>query len=62
MAWVGSPSDADWQRSRYRAFVASEEALVVAAIAAGQPVHRSLAAPPQAVLGVRIAGEVSRAA
>jgi hypothetical protein len=39
-----------------------EEALVAAAIAAGQPVHRSPSAPPAAVLGVRIAEKVSRAA
>ena len=39
-----------------------EEALVVAAIAAGQPVHRSPSAPPAAVLGVRVADKVSRAA
>jgi hypothetical protein len=38
-----------------------EEALVAAAIAAGEPVHRSLSAPPAAVLGVRIADKVSRA-
>jgi hypothetical protein len=39
-----------------------EEALVAAALAAGQPVHRSPSAPPAAVLGVRIADKVSRAA
>jgi hypothetical protein len=39
-----------------------EEALVAAAIAAGQPVHRSPSAPPAAVLGVRVAEKVSRAA
>jgi len=39
-----------------------EEALVAAAIAAGQPVHRSPSAPPAAVLGVRVADRVSRAA
>jgi hypothetical protein len=39
-----------------------EEALVAAAIAAGQPVHRSPSAPPAAVLGVRIEAKVSRAA
>jgi hypothetical protein len=39
-----------------------EEVLVAAAIAAGQPVHRSPSAPPAAVLGVRIAEKVSRAA
>ena len=39
-----------------------EEALVVAAIAASQPVHRSPSAPPPAVLGVRIAEKVSHAA
>jgi hypothetical protein len=39
-----------------------EEALVVAAIAAGHPVHRSPSAPPAAVLGVRVADKVSRAA
>jgi hypothetical protein len=39
-----------------------EEVLVVAAIAAGQPVHRSPSAPPAAVLGVRIVDKVSRAA
>jgi hypothetical protein len=39
-----------------------EEALVVAAIAAGEPVHRLPSAPPAAVLGVRVADKVSRAA
>jgi hypothetical protein len=39
-----------------------EEALVAAAIAAGQPVHRSPSALPTAVLGVRVADKVSRAA
>jgi hypothetical protein len=39
-----------------------EEVLVVAGIAAGEPVHRSPSAPPPAVLGVRIADNVSRAA
>jgi hypothetical protein len=39
-----------------------EEALVAAAIAKGQPVHRSRSAPPTAVLGVRVADKVSRAA
>jgi hypothetical protein len=39
-----------------------EEALVATAIAAGQPVHRSPSAPPAAVLGVRMADKVSRAA
>ena len=39
-----------------------EEALVAAAIAAGEPAHRSPPAPPAAVLGVRVADEVSRAA
>jgi hypothetical protein len=39
-----------------------EEALVTAAIAAGQSVHRSAQAPPAAVLGVRIEGKVSHAA
>src|SRR5262249_2340451 len=39
-----------------------EEALVAAAIAAGQPVHRAPSAPPAAVLGVRIADRASRAA
>jgi hypothetical protein len=39
-----------------------EEALLVAAIATGQPVHRSPSAPPAAVLGVRAAESVSRAA
>jgi hypothetical protein len=39
-----------------------EEALLVAAIAAGQPVHRSPSAPPAAVLGVRVADRISRAA
>jgi hypothetical protein len=34
-----------------------EEALVAAAIAAGQPVHRSPSAPPAAVLGVTISGQ-----
>jgi hypothetical protein len=39
-----------------------EEVLVAAAIAAGEPVHRSPSAPPAAVLGVRVADKVSRAA
>jgi hypothetical protein len=39
-----------------------EEVLVAAAIAAGQPVYRSPSAPPAAVLGVRVADKVSRAA
>jgi hypothetical protein len=39
-----------------------EEVLVAAAIAAGQPVHRSASAPPAAVLGVRVAESASRAA
>jgi hypothetical protein len=39
-----------------------EEALVAVAIAAGEPVHRSPSAPPAAVLGVRVADKVSRAA
>ena len=39
-----------------------EEALVAAAIAAREPVHRSASAPPAAVLGVRVADKVSRAA
>jgi hypothetical protein len=39
-----------------------EEALVAAALAAGSSVHRSPSAPPAAVLGVRIADKVSRAA
>ena len=39
-----------------------EEVLIAAAIAAGQPMHRSPSAPPAAVLGVRIAEKVSRAA
>jgi hypothetical protein len=39
-----------------------EEVLVAAAIAAGQPMHRSPSAPPAAVLGVRVADRASRAA
>ena len=39
-----------------------EEALVAAALAAGSSVHRSPSAPPAAVLGVRVADKVSRAA
>jgi hypothetical protein len=39
-----------------------EEVLVAVAIAAGQPVHRSPSTPPAAVLGVRVAERVSRAA
>jgi hypothetical protein len=39
-----------------------EEALVAAAIAAGEPVHRSPSAPPAAVLGVSVAERASRAA
>jgi hypothetical protein len=39
-----------------------EEVLVAAAIAAGQPVHRSPSAPPAAVLGVRVGERASRAA
>jgi hypothetical protein len=40
----------------------AEEALVAAAIATGQPVHRSPSAPPAAVLGVRVTDRISRAA
>jgi hypothetical protein len=36
--------------------------VVAAAIATGQPVHRSPSAPPAAVLGVRLVDKVSRAA
>jgi len=39
-----------------------EEVLVAAALATGQGVHRSPSAPPAAVLGVRAADKVSRAA
>jgi hypothetical protein len=39
-----------------------EEMLVVAALAAGSSVHRSPSAPPAAVLGVRVADRISRAA
>jgi hypothetical protein len=39
-----------------------EEVLVAAAIAVGEPVHRSPSAPPAAVLGVRVTDKVSRAA
>ena len=39
-----------------------EEVLVAAALATGQGVHRSPSAPPAAVLGVRVADKVSRAA
>jgi hypothetical protein len=39
-----------------------EEALIEAAIARGETVHRSPSALPQAVLGVRIAERVSRVA
>jgi hypothetical protein len=39
-----------------------EEALVAAALATGEPVHRSPSAPPAAVLGVRVADRASRAA
>jgi hypothetical protein len=39
-----------------------EEVLVVAALAAGSSVHRSPSAPPAAVLGVRVADKVLRAA
>jgi len=39
-----------------------EEVLIVDAIAAKQSVHRSPSAPPAAVLGVRVADKVSRAA
>ena len=39
-----------------------EEALVAAALAASSSVHRSPSAPPAAVLGVRVADKVSRAA
>jgi len=39
-----------------------EEALIAAAIAAGHSVHRSPSVPPEAVLGVRVADRVSRAA
>jgi hypothetical protein len=39
-----------------------EESLLVAAIATGQPVHRSPSAPPAAALGVCIEAKVPRAA
>jgi hypothetical protein len=39
-----------------------EEVLVAAALAAGEPVHRSPSAPPAAVLGIRVTERVSRAA
>ena len=39
-----------------------EEMLVAAAIANGKDVQRSALAPPPAVLGVRVADKVSRAA
>ena len=39
-----------------------EEALVVDAIAAGQPVRRLPSAPPRSVLGVRVADKASRVA
>jgi hypothetical protein len=39
-----------------------EEALVAAALATGDSVHRSPSAPPAAVLGVRVAEKISRAA
>ena len=39
-----------------------EEALVAAALATGSSVHRSPSAPPAAVLGVRVADKVLRAA
>ena len=39
-----------------------EEELVVAAIAASQPVHRSPSAPPAAVLDVKVPDKVSPAA
>jgi hypothetical protein len=39
-----------------------EVTLVAAALATGEPVHRSPSAPPAAVLGVRVADKVSRAA
>jgi len=39
-----------------------EEVLVAEAIAAGEPVHRSPAAPPAAVLGIRVTEKISRAA
>ena len=39
-----------------------EEALVTAAISAGSSVHRLPSAPPAAVLGVRVADRISRAA
>jgi hypothetical protein len=39
-----------------------EEALVAAAIVVGHSVYRSPSAPPAAVLGVRVADKVSRAA
>jgi hypothetical protein len=39
-----------------------EEALIAAALAAGEPVHRSPSVPPAAVLGVRVADRASRAA
>jgi hypothetical protein len=39
-----------------------EEVLVAAALATGEPMHRSPSAPPAAVLGVRVADRASRAA
>jgi hypothetical protein len=39
-----------------------DEVLVSAAIAAGEPVHRSPSALPPAVLDVKVADKVSRAA
>jgi hypothetical protein len=39
-----------------------EEALVAAALATRELVHRSPSAPPAAVLGVKVADKVSRAA
>ena len=36
----------------------AEEALIVAALAAGEPVHRSPSARPEAILGVRIVKEM----
>jgi hypothetical protein len=55
--------DSDPASSRpWSARLEVEEALVVAAIAASQPVHRAPSAPPAAVLGVRVADKVTRAA
>jgi hypothetical protein len=62
MANDSLPAAAAHRRPLARAGGASPQMLVAAAIATGQPVHRSPFAPPAAVLGVRIEAKATRAA